>query len=371
MKATDVKPLYGIRDFLHQQSQSNLLCDDKVDDRLSCKFHTGAALTLWCTKCDVMICNVCFGENHDGHLVRSLRKYLEDRFKIKMAKSFPKGVDSYHQEAEAIIGQCDEKIKSLKSELKKWKECRETTLERKRIVDQWKPALSESLSFKNSDYNYVMLFLNQDFQLPKLPKQKSKQPTNVSSTGDFYQDIPLPSAPSIAEISSNSNQNGFVDSLVSSEMVATTVLSKPGQLVEGRINVLAKKSKAEAQQPNRFIFGNYVFRVGCSLQNDPPWIGEKLLIKVRASLLLAKKATSCDGNGSADVEVKLTNNIYPSKSFISDPVKWVYTENKDLEIFTLNYASLTNPKNMWLKAGDIFEVQIAFASSESCSGVQT
>ena len=355
IKAADVKPLYGIRDFLQQQDPTNSTRLNEVVNGSVCKFHTGITCNLWCTNCDVMICNLCLGDDHDGHTVRNFRRYLEDRLKIKVAKSFRNDLRSYYQEADSNINRCNERIKSLRSELLKWEECLKNTTDKKKLISRWMTSLSGNSSFENVDVSSILIFLKDDLRLPELPVCSSKLVT-PQNTGNYYQSIPNLSV--VMETPSHVvNKSSNVSEICNS--------SDCFENVEGIINIATKLNKVEPQQPNRFIFGHYVFRVGCSLQNDPPWIGEKLLIEIRASLQPAKKATRFEQNGCVDVEVALTNQIYPARSFKSKRITWAYTEKNELEVFTLNYANLRNLKNMWLKAGDILEVQISFSSSDS------
>ena len=69
-----------------------------------------------CLKCDVAICDDCFGMDHDGHPVRNLRKHLLDVIEKKMCSSPYTELESFVTDLEQLIERCDTQIKRLNSE---------------------------------------------------------------------------------------------------------------------------------------------------------------------------------------------------------------------------------------------------------------
>ena len=82
-KPTDIKPLYGIREFFDSQERNG----KERKERKKCDVHQ-KQYAFWCTTCKVMICEDCFDNAHDGHLVRRMKKYLEEEIQkfLKMDK---------------------------------------------------------------------------------------------------------------------------------------------------------------------------------------------------------------------------------------------------------------------------------------------
>ena len=84
LKAEDIKPLYGIRDFIQgtssQQSQI-------ATPELPCTNHGSHECSYWCNDCNAMICALCFETEHDGHSVRSLKNYLTQKLESQLGKN--------------------------------------------------------------------------------------------------------------------------------------------------------------------------------------------------------------------------------------------------------------------------------------------
>ena len=94
-KPTDIKPLYGIRDFFDSQERSG----KEHTERKSCDVHQ-KQYTLWCATCEVMICEDCFEDTHDGHLVRKIKKYLEEEVQNFLKMDLIRGLNKFQTHLE-------------------------------------------------------------------------------------------------------------------------------------------------------------------------------------------------------------------------------------------------------------------------------
>ena len=99
LKAEDIKPLYGIRDYL----QGNANAELKTSCRFPCPIHPNKDFTFWCTKCNVTVCDDCIQELHDDHPVRSLKNYLIGKIETKFSKPFDQGIAEYKEDLEQQI----------------------------------------------------------------------------------------------------------------------------------------------------------------------------------------------------------------------------------------------------------------------------
>ena len=97
MRACDIKPLYGIRDYIQGSS--------KVDDlyRLKCSLHVNKECTLWCSTCDEMICDDCIDNQHDDHPVRKLHKVFVEKLEAKLGKPIEDGLVAHLENLKQII----------------------------------------------------------------------------------------------------------------------------------------------------------------------------------------------------------------------------------------------------------------------------
>ena len=120
LKAGDIKPLYGIRDFLHGVSELRST-ERKL---LPCPVHESTDCSLWCKTCDVMICVDCIADLHDGHPVRKLRSYLVEKVESQFGRPLVEGVNTYREELKRgvelrkdIIAEIKIKMTQLEEEL--------------------------------------------------------------------------------------------------------------------------------------------------------------------------------------------------------------------------------------------------------------
>ena len=94
-KPTDIKPLYGIREFFNSQERIT----KENESQKNCNLHQ-KQYTLWCSTCKVMICEDCFENNHDGHLVRKMKKYLEEEYQKFLKMDLIEGLNKFQAHLE-------------------------------------------------------------------------------------------------------------------------------------------------------------------------------------------------------------------------------------------------------------------------------
>ena len=93
LKPEDIKPLYGIRDCFQSSSGVQTM----KGPHLPCKLHSKNEYTMFCNRCLVMICDSCIDEEHDGHPMRKLKKYLMEILESNFGKPFMEGIVEYRE----------------------------------------------------------------------------------------------------------------------------------------------------------------------------------------------------------------------------------------------------------------------------------
>ena len=75
-KISELKPIFGIRDFL-QQSTSNTTDDISFD--VMCKDHGDEEVMFWCRWCQEKACQKCFDAKHQSHPLINFRRHLREK----------------------------------------------------------------------------------------------------------------------------------------------------------------------------------------------------------------------------------------------------------------------------------------------------
>ena len=78
LKLSELKPLFGIRDFLHQ-STAKPTKNKRFE--VICEKHAGAKVLFWCKWCRNKVCRKCFDAEHESHALVNFRKYLKETIK--------------------------------------------------------------------------------------------------------------------------------------------------------------------------------------------------------------------------------------------------------------------------------------------------
>ena len=106
LKLSQMKPLFGIRDFL-QQSTSKPTKNNSFE--VICEKHAGAKVLFWCKWCQNKVCRKCFDAEHESHALVNFRKYLKETIKPIYAQ-FQTRADSLLSKAIQLNNQLREAI---------------------------------------------------------------------------------------------------------------------------------------------------------------------------------------------------------------------------------------------------------------------
>ena len=104
LQLSQLKPLYGIRDFLHQSTENATTVGENSKSltdgclKVMCKFHQSNPVMFWCNNCEDKACTECFDEKHQSHDLISFTKYLSQKVSPIYAE-FSKRVQSIEYEA--------------------------------------------------------------------------------------------------------------------------------------------------------------------------------------------------------------------------------------------------------------------------------
>ena len=110
LKASQIKPLYGIRDCFNQEKISHR---DKTSAELFCEQHATMECKLWCTQCNVKVCEACIRDLHDEHTVRDLRKHLVRKIEEKLGTNIQEGLAMFSKDLEKINKVLDKRLASF------------------------------------------------------------------------------------------------------------------------------------------------------------------------------------------------------------------------------------------------------------------
>ena len=100
LRAADIKPLYGIREYFKGTEQLSQFC---TSSGIKCERHWTKECNLWCTECDVTVCELCIQDEHDEHPVRNLRKHLTHKIEQKFGTKIPETIIQYQTSLEKCV----------------------------------------------------------------------------------------------------------------------------------------------------------------------------------------------------------------------------------------------------------------------------
>ena len=171
LKVENIKPLYGIRDYL-QRDDGKL-----VSNELVCSSHQSKECSLWCRDCDTMICGTCFENDHDGHITRSLKRSLQEKVQLMFGSSPREGVSNYLntldvviQKKDADVANKESQLASLRSELSVARSQKEVVSDVLKHMEQGPPSLSTLSKLSKLDV----------VDIPKLTSKDGKSETSFS-----------------------------------------------------------------------------------------------------------------------------------------------------------------------------------------------
>ena len=108
MRAQDIKPLYGIRDYFDAQGQAS-----KNQNGVECKQHVSMDCNLWCLRCQIPVCDDCMENEHDEHPVKHLRKYLVHQIEQKLGNNIYDELTSHLKVLDETIEQQERMLPTL------------------------------------------------------------------------------------------------------------------------------------------------------------------------------------------------------------------------------------------------------------------
>ena len=156
LKAEDVKPLYGIREYLQGDSKQ----DTRKLSTLPCSVHQSKGCTFWCNNCQIMLCDDCFDE-HDGHLVRKLKKHLVEKIEKELGTTLVEAFSKYQDCVEKLV---DVKLSNLETS-RLWVEVAESELEsilqQRELVDQFCELRNSESSNKTEKETALLLKISE------------------------------------------------------------------------------------------------------------------------------------------------------------------------------------------------------------------
>ena len=178
IKAKDIKPLYGIRDFFQ--------VPDVKSSAPKCAVHSREKYSFWCLKCKIKVCGKCINGSHDGHSIRSLTRYLVDEMQQKLKKDFPKGLSAYVELAKQLLDSCDAHVLSLQNQITEIQQHKVAINEKKSVAESYSQQF-EGLEFTPDNImehlSAVESFINMSPEMvrfPKIPSFKVNKPETFS-----------------------------------------------------------------------------------------------------------------------------------------------------------------------------------------------
>ena len=308
LKAEKIKPLYGIRDFI--QCASTL--EEKTTKLyLPCSTHQDKNCTKWCMKCDVMICEDCFGGEHDGHLVRMLKKYLVDKVESKFGKPWSEGLSQYREKLTMVFNSRKIELEELKARLK----AVETDVS---LVQQQQEAIHKCSKFLSADAEdkswseTVFLLRLSELQLLNLDSLiYDESPENVSRKLKLWVKSETP----IANVKTES------------KFLFTTLL------------VVHSWQPLQIGASESFKFGELTL-----------WLQAKLVDKFNQADKMLRIIINCDASNSSvfDLRFKFTlHNMSDEKLTKEKEGMWNFPEYEKLFWHPMTYAELVDPWKHW------------------------
>ena len=146
----DLKPLYGIRDYLKRRGpEENAAAEyPKIVASKCFSYRCKLDTKFWCATCEKSVCQVCFDESHQGHQVQNHILYLEEASKAS-AKKFR----SLREELPKLVSICKNELEMLKFEsslVDKTLENLSTTLDEINRLAPTNEKIEEAIKYKQA-----------------------------------------------------------------------------------------------------------------------------------------------------------------------------------------------------------------------------
>ena len=170
LKPDDMKPLYGIRDYIHESVRKKT-----KTVFLPCSVHENKECIFWCNTCGNMICDQCFDDEHDDHSVRKLKKHLVKMVEKKLGKTLKEGIVQYRENLHNIFQLKNSELEKLKLHVAEIEEEMEEVEKQIKVLDDYSE-ISGSGSSDSEHETFLLLGLN------NLDMKSRTEPNRIDST---------------------------------------------------------------------------------------------------------------------------------------------------------------------------------------------
>ena len=136
LKISDLKPLFGIRDYIQQTTEAAVKKKTKKFKAPSCSLHD-TSITFHCKTCDVDVCEECIDDGkHDEHSLRSIKKHLQDLVGEKL-KECENDVPKLRKQVESFLAKSNEHINTIQPKLAELESCKAALLLQKNALNDY------------------------------------------------------------------------------------------------------------------------------------------------------------------------------------------------------------------------------------------
>ena len=185
-KPEDIKPLYGIRDCFRSSSGVQTL----KGPHFPCKLHSENEYTMFCSRCLVLICDSCIDEEHDGHPMRKLKKYLIEIIESHLGKPFMEGIVECREKLATSIRLKRSKLENLTSETTSVKSEIASMLQFQELIDQYDVVVRSEVRDKIAHKNFLLMELSRNDYLILIMKNSELLSDNRSVSVGTQTKIP-------------------------------------------------------------------------------------------------------------------------------------------------------------------------------------
>ena len=156
----DIKPMYGLREFLKEQKgKAEKSSKKELSDKLCCFDHPNSPITLWCKKCLDTVCVMCLeSDQHSDHHLISFRKNLKSIIGEKISEVSP--------DREIFMSILDQTEKKISKKCKNYEtEAKIIAAEKQVNEDNWNQIQMYSLQQElDADCELLMWFFRGNFE---------------------------------------------------------------------------------------------------------------------------------------------------------------------------------------------------------------
>ena len=181
LNKSDLKPLFGIRDYIHQATKPAVRRKSKKFKAPFCSLHDDTSVTFRCKTCNLDVCAECIDDGkHDEHSLRSFKKHLQDLVGKKLTEC-EKDIPKLEKQIAGFLGKSEDKIREFKPKLTEVESCKAALLLQKVAIDDYLESQSMLKEFvSNSGTDIDISVINSFLKLPiSLPNVSCLVPKKV------------------------------------------------------------------------------------------------------------------------------------------------------------------------------------------------